>query len=107
MDTELEKLQQEIENLKKDTNDSDRLILALDKLNKKIEDERDNLQLEFDDFKNGDAKETEKVVILKKKSYKSFDSLNIPLLEILMYLPYEKLRDITDKKAVSKEYKDY
>lgn len=60
-----------------------------------------------EDLIDPSIQDSEKYVILNKKSFKSFDNLNIPLLEIIMYLPYEKLKDIADRKAVSKEYKDY
>ena len=56
---------------------------------------------------NYNEQDLKKHVILKKKHYKIFDASNIPLLEILMYLPNEKLKDIVNKKQASTMYKDY
>lgn len=99
-DDTIEDLENKIKDYQEDDKDTEKEIEDLEK-------EKDNIESELNLFKDCDIKETEKVVILQKKHFKSFDSLNIPLLEVLMYLPYEKLKDIVDRKAVSKEYKDY
>jgi len=81
-------------------NKDSKIKLLQDTLDKTVENE-------LADILNYNEQDLKRHVILKKKHYKIFDASNIPLLEILMYLPNEKLKDIVNKKQVSTMYKDY
>lgn len=96
----------EIKELKEALADAEEEIKTVQSRLDDKKEEYDEVVEEYNDFQKNSVC-TDDAIILKMPKGEHYDDLNIPLLEELLRLPYEKLKSVVEAKNKHPEYKLY